>query len=81
MIVVSPAYKICVIVGKEIPPNHYMRVYLILFIPLQFLTPSPMAYQTDRTEARVFTKSFKPFNVASDRFQVFKRDLTEVMPG
>ncbi|XP_064603633.1 ciliary microtubule-associated protein 3-like isoform X2 [Liolophura sinensis] len=46
-----------------------------------FLTPSPMAYQTDRTEPRVFTKSFKPFNVAADRFQVFKRDLTEVMPG
>lgn len=46
-----------------------------------YQTPSPTAYQTNCTDELLFEKSNKPFLVGADRFPVYRRDLTEVLPG
>ncbi|XP_074661000.1 ciliary microtubule-associated protein 3-like [Tubulanus polymorphus] len=43
-------------------------------------TPAPTKYQTKCTDPKLFDEAFKPFNAASARFPVYKRDL-EVGPG
>lgn len=44
-------------------------------------TPCPTAYQAKSRELLEFETSEKPFLVGADRFPVYKRDLTEVLPG
>ncbi|KAH9519272.1 hypothetical protein Btru_075150 [Bulinus truncatus] len=44
-------------------------------------TPSPAAYQKHTTDSPITDQSLKPFNIGSDRFPVFKRDILEVIPG
>ncbi|XP_067655520.1 ciliary microtubule-associated protein 3-like [Haliotis asinina] len=47
----------------------------------KFQTPSPLVYQTTCTEPRTFSTSKKPFEVGAERFPVYRRDISEVLPG
>jgi len=44
-------------------------------------TPAPDTYQTKNTEPATFTPAYKPFQYASERFPVTKKDVEEATPG
>ncbi|RUS76007.1 hypothetical protein EGW08_016252 [Elysia chlorotica] len=46
-----------------------------------FKTPCPTEYQQHRNDPMEFETSKKPFEIGSDRFPLYKRDLVDVVPG
>ena len=58
--------------------------FSLIFITLNVLqhkTPCPTEYQQQQMDNTSVVPCKKPFEIGSDRFPVFKRDLVDVVPG
>jgi len=47
----------------------------------KFKTPCPTEYQQTHSHPHTFETAEKPFEVGSERFPIYKRDIVDVVPG